>query len=133
MLLALGAGPTASPWLWHLVMGAIVVLASAGCIAQAEHARARFVREDPSQVVADETAGQALALMFLPAAAFANPGSAWWTLVLAFVGFRVFDIVKPFPAREAQSIAGAWGILLDDLLAAVYTIVTIHIVVALVR
>lgn len=76
-------------------------------------------RKDPGEVVVDEIAGQAIALaglhVVLPAGA---PDSIRWGLVaLAFVLFRVFDILKPGPVDRLQSLPGGWGVMADDLLA----------------
>jgi phosphatidylglycerophosphatase A len=70
--------------------------------------------EDPQFVVIDEVSGQLFAYLF--AIAPVN----WKYLVLGFILFRVFDIWKPFPARQAESLPGGWGIMADDWAAAVY-------------
>ena len=67
---------------------------------------------DPSRVVIDEVAGQFLTLMWVPL----SPSS----LFLGFVFFRVFDILKPPPARQAEGLPGGYGIMTDDLVAGVY-------------
>jgi phosphatidylglycerophosphatase A len=68
---------------------------------------------DPSWVVSDEVAGMALA-----AAAPAAWGHAGWsTLAVAFLLFRVLDVWKPGPIRRAEALPGAYGILVDDLVA----------------
>ena len=73
-------------------------------------------RDDPSWVVIDEGAGQSLALAALPG--FWTPG---WTapiwVVGAFVLFRFFDIVKPWPVSWADRRAGAVWVMVDDLVA----------------
>jgi phosphatidylglycerophosphatase A len=71
-------------------------------------------RKDPSKVNVDEVLGMGVAVLFWPAGA-----SRVW-LVPAFALFRLFDIVKPFPANRAQSLPGGWGIMVDDLIAGVY-------------
>src|SRR5438093_667150 len=94
-MMAAGLGPVASPWVYHGVLAAVLVVFSLACILYGDHAEARFGKKDPGQVVADETAAQCIPLMFLPAAAL----SPWWhaaaTILLAFLSFRIFDIVKP--------------------------------------
>jgi len=86
-------------------------------LALGRWAIARFGSEDPSQFVLDEAAGICLTLLLLPAAA----GRALVVkLLVAFLAFRVFDITKPPPARQLEKLPHAWGILLDDLAAAVY-------------
>jgi len=66
---------------------------------------------DPGWVVIDEGAGQALALAALPL------GTGWLGVALAFALFRLFDIAKPGPVGWADRQPGAFGVLLDDLIA----------------
>jgi phosphatidylglycerophosphatase A len=70
--------------------------------------------KDPQFVVIDETSGQMLtySLAFAPL--------NWKYLLLGFILFRVFDIWKPFPARQAESLPGGWGIMADDWIAGLY-------------
>ena len=49
-----------------------------------------------------------------------------WSVVGGFFAFRFFDIVKPPPVRHAEMVRGGWGIMLDDLLAALYTVASIR-------
>jgi phosphatidylglycerophosphatase A len=100
---------------WWGVTGltaAIAITFVAGWWAAARVAKGSPI-EDPSVVVIDEVAGQWLTLLPTPF----NPLS--WAL--AFLLFRVFDIWKPWPVRWAdRQVRGGFGIMLDDLLAAVY-------------
>lgn len=107
-------------WIYHGVLLATFVFFGAACIVQGGRAEVRFGKKDPSQVVADETCAQCLPLMFLPAEVLLRTDTALFTVVFAFVAFRVLDIVKPWPANGLQRIPGGWGILIDDLVAAVY-------------
>ncbi len=68
---------------------------------------------DPSKVVIDEVAGQLLAYVWVPL--------SWVSLALGFLLFRVFDIVKPFPARQSENLPGGWGIMTDDLIAGLFS------------
>ncbi len=104
--------------LWYVLLAAVTILFSIACVRFGHLAEETFGKKDPSQAVADETAGMALTLLFLP---------TWWahdqrTLLAyiagAFVLFRLTDILKLPPANQLQSIGGGWGILLDDLAAA---------------
>ena len=70
--------------------------------------------KDPQFIVIDEVSGQLFTFLF--ALAPLN----WKYLLLGFILFRVFDIWKPFPARQAESLPGGWGIMADDWAAAVY-------------
>ncbi len=67
---------------------------------------------DPSIVVIDEIAGQFMTLIWLPAAPI--------PLLCGFLLFRIFDIVKPFPARASERLPGGWGIMADDWIAGFY-------------
>ena len=102
----------------NIAMAAICVAASVVCVALGRAAEQHFGRKDPSQVTIDEYAGQALALIALPAGTGRND---WLVTVLAaFLAFRFFDIVKPPPANGLQRLAFGWGILVDDLIAGLY-------------
>jgi phosphatidylglycerophosphatase A len=71
-------------------------------------------RKDPSQVVIDEVAGMMLSVLTLPRTPM--------VLLTAFLLFRFFDIVKPFPARQSQVFSGGIGVMLDDLIAGAYAL-----------
>jgi len=69
-------------------------------------------RKDPQNVVIDEAAGQWLTL------AAAAPD--WKHALAGLALFRLFDITKPWPARQLEHLPAGWGIMLDDLAAGVY-------------
>jgi phosphatidylglycerophosphatase A len=71
-------------------------------------------KKDPQFVVIDEVSGQHFT--YVLALAPVN----WKYLLLGFILFRVFDIWKPFPARQAEHLPGGWGIMADDWVAAIY-------------
>lgn len=74
--------------------------------------------EDPSIIVWDEIVSFMLVLEFA--------SLSWQSWLLAFVLFRLFDIWKPFPIRQADRLVkGGLGIMLDDLLAAIYAILSL--------
>ena len=81
-------------------------------------------RKDPGKVVVDEVAGQMIAL--LPLTVFARWSIA--TVILSFILFRFFDIVKPYPANRLQDLDGGMGIMFDDLVAGVYGAVVVSII-----
>lgn len=83
-----------------------------GGIYAADVTERRLRQVDPSCVVVDEMAGMLLTLLLLP--------FSWGRLVTGFLLFRLFDILKPFPARRLERLPGGWGIMLDDLVAALY-------------
>ena len=69
-------------------------------------------KDDPSQIVIDEFAGYFTTLAFVD--------TSLTGLIVAFFFFRLFDVLKPPPVRQADSIPGAWGIMTDDILAGIY-------------
>lgn len=118
--------PAGSGWI-NLIMGIMLVVSSVACVLDAARAEAFFGKKDPGQVVADETAGQSLVLLFLPPAAFQSDGNAIVTLCAAFILFRAFDIFKPWPVHQLQSLPRGWGVLIDDLAAGVYAAIPLQI------
>jgi phosphatidylglycerophosphatase A len=86
-------------------------------------------KKDPSKVVIDEVAGQFIALMPVPF----YLGEAWWSALLAFILFRFFDIVKPYPARKLESLHGGLGIMADDIVAGIYAAIGVALVVVISR
>lgn len=126
LLYLLGHGPGTAPILFSLAFAVILLAFSLACILQGDAAEAKWGK-DPSNVVADETAGQCVPLLFLPAAAFADWPLALFTLVLAFLAFRIMDILKPWPAFRLQELPGGWGILVDDLVAGLYAAVIVQV------
>jgi phosphatidylglycerophosphatase A len=82
--------------------------------------------KDPQIVVIDEVSGQLIAYFGIGAAI-----TNWKYLLLGFILFRVFDIWKPFPARQAESLPGGLGIMADDWIAGIYAALGLWIARAL--
>jgi len=76
-------------------------------------------KEDPRIIVIDEVLGQMIPLFLL------KPD--WPLLAAAFILFRFFDIVKPFPVNRAERFPDGWGIMMDDLVAGLYAGILINI------
>ncbi len=97
-----------------------LALSSIGCVWLGRFAESAYGKKDPGQVTLDEWAGQAVALSFLPLA----PGMPLLQSLIiaasAFVAFRIFDIIKPPPARQLEKLPFGWGVLLDDIAAGIY-------------
>jgi phosphatidylglycerophosphatase A len=83
-------------------------------------------KKDPSQVVIDEVAGQLVTFMFVPAY-FLHP----LMIVVGFVLFRAFDIIKPYPIRRVEGLHGGLGIVGDDIVAGFYAGAALALVVLL--
>ncbi len=113
-----------APMVVDATLVALGVAASAACLAFGAWAQEHFGRVDPRQVVADEVAGQCVALLFLPWRSGFD--GLMWNIALvgtAFVAFRIMDIVKPPPARQAERLRSGLGVLADDLVAGVYALI----------
>jgi phosphatidylglycerophosphatase A len=95
-----------------LAVGVVLVLLLG--LALAPRALRIYGRADPGHFVLDEVAGLWLTCLLFPWPDGLAAG------VSALVAFRVFDIAKPFPIRRLEKLPGGWGVMLDDLLAAVY-------------
>jgi len=99
-------------WLPILIIGAVVS-------TKAE----KDLGHDARPIVIDEIMGMGLALLLVPKRIV--------YYVIAFVLFRLFDIVKPFPARKAEKLPFGWGVMADDLVAGVYANVVMQILIRL--
>ena len=111
-------GLTGEAWSIQVGMAVLVILGTWGCVALGPWAERHWGDHDPSQVVLDEVAGQALVLLILPWP-WLEPSVTWLAIACGsgFVTFRLLDILKPPPIRGLQSCPHGWGIVLDDLLA----------------
>jgi len=101
-------------WSEPVAIGAVFV-AGAWSAGRAE---VHFGRTDPGQVVVDEVLGMLVTLALVPVGALGA--------LAGFVLFRVFDIVKPWPARRLERLPGGWGVMADDAMAGVYAHVALR-------
>ena len=86
---------------------------------------------DHGAIVVDEIVAMWLVLLFVPGGISYSEMALWWAV--AFGLFRLFDIWKPWPIRVLDAkVPGGFGVMLDDLLAAVYAIVVMVVLEALV-
>ncbi|MDQ2977386.1 MAG: phosphatidylglycerophosphatase A [Acidobacteriota bacterium] len=102
----------------------IVVVTFLGIWAASRAERVLKIK-DPGKVVVDEVAGQLIAL--LPVS-LATVGRWPILVVVAFLLFRFFDIVKPYPARKLESLHGGLGIMADDLVAGAYAAIVVAVI-----
>ena len=107
LVIALRQTPLDAPLVGRIAWPSSRRLLFAVGVWSAGKAEKAFGRVDPGQVVIDEVVGQIITFV-------ATPRISWLGLIAGFILFRAFDIVKPFPARQAERIPGGWGIMLDD-------------------
>jgi phosphatidylglycerophosphatase A len=105
----------ASLYLAFLTLAAFIAVATWLC----DKGEEIFQAKDCSKIVIDEITG------FL-VANFASPARLK-PAILAFLLFRFFDIMKPYPARRAERISGGLGVILDDLIAGVYAFAIVRL------
>ena len=77
-----------------------------------------YKEKDPKVIVLDEVIGMSIACYHIPL--------TWYYLLAAFILFRLFDIFKPLGIHSFESISGAGGIIADDMVAGLYTLIIIH-------
>jgi phosphatidylglycerophosphatase A len=98
----------ASPVLQAVAIVAIFIAGSWGGSVAERH----FGRSDPGQVVIDEVMGMLITLWLNPV--------GWKGALAGFLLFRVFDVIKPYPANRLEQLHGGVGVMADDAMAAVY-------------
>lgn len=106
---------------WYAALIAAIVFFFLGVKACNEADKAMGTH-DHGGLVVDEFVG-----MFITVIAF--PQGQWHLALLAFVVFRFFDILKPFPVNVAdRKITGGLGVMVDDVLAGIYSLIACHII-----
>jgi len=78
---------------------------------------------DPARVTVDEIAGMFVTFIGVPL--------SWLSVLAGLFFFRLYDVLKPFPARRLERLPGGWGVTLDDLVAGLYAAATIHLLLRL--
>lgn len=109
---------------WRLYVLGVTLISALGIWAASKVEKDSKI-VDPSFVVIDEVAGQLITFFLIP--------FSWVYLFIGFLLFRAFDILKPFPARQAEELPGGWGIMLDDIFAGIYANLFLQLTVFLVE
>ncbi len=104
-----------------LYLTLVIVIFLIGCWVSNKTAVALNVHDHPG-IVIDEIAGYLITMIMVPV--------TWYWVILGFVFFRLFDIWKPWPISVIdKQVKGGLGIMLDDVLAALYSLLSLHIVI----
>ncbi len=114
LVAGVGHLPARPVWQTTLLAAAAAAVFALGVWAGGEAERF-FGRIDPGPVVIDELVGQMIPFLRRPAV-------SWKWLLAGFVLFRIFDVTKPFPAGRAEKLPGGWGIMVDDVIAGIYSL-----------
>ena len=100
---------------WQIAAAAALSVAAVPFCSLAER---HFGKKDDGRIVADEYMTFPICMIGLPALP--------WVLGMAFVTNRIMDVIKPPPARGLQRLQGGWGIVIDDVFAALYSLALNH-------
>lgn len=87
----------------------------------ATHAERFFGAIDPGPVVIDEVLGQLITLAFIPV--------GWSGAAAGFFLFRIYDVIKPYPANRLEAVHGGFGVMADDAMAGVYANLTLRLLI----
>lgn len=83
-----------------------------------------YNKKDPRVITIDEIAGMCIVYLGMQ--------PKMWIIITGFIFYRIFDIVKPPPARKAEGLKGSLGIMMDDIIAAVYANIILQVLTRLV-
>jgi phosphatidylglycerophosphatase A len=103
---------------WPLYLLMIFVLFFIGVFTSTKYS-SELNDKDPRRITIDEAVGQLLVLFQM--------GEAWLLLLASFLLFRLFDVIKIYPIKKVEDLPKGWGIMLDDIVAAVYAGIIIHL------
>jgi phosphatidylglycerophosphatase A len=81
--------------------------------------------KDPAECTIDEIVGMWITLLYLP--------KTIWISILAFVVWRALDVIKPFPAGNLEKLQGGMGIMIDDIIAGIYSLGIVHLILFIFR
>ena len=103
--------------LYFLILALLFIIG----ILIGKKAEEAFGKKDCRKFVLDEVCGMLIALAMVPFGLF--------YIITGFILFRLFDILKPFPAKLAEKLPHGWGVMLDDVVAGIYTNLALQIIV----
>ncbi|MCK5595130.1 phosphatidylglycerophosphatase A [bacterium] len=109
--------PRHSSGLYFSIIGLLFIIG----ILIGKKAEETFEKKDCRKFVLDEVFGILIALAMVPFGLF--------YIITGFILFRIFDILKPFPAKLAEKLPYGWGVMLDDAIAGIYANLTLQIIV----
>ena len=112
-------------WGWPQPVQALLTLAVIWIAVPVSTRAELHYGHDGKAIVIDEVAGMLVTFLFVPAVQ--DPRNRLLALLGGFLLFRVFDVVKPFPANRAQRLPGGLGVVFDDVLAGVYANIVLRL------
>ncbi len=109
-------------WVGNVVVSALAAWVAVGLCGEAE---IRLNKQDPGEVILDEFVSIPLCFLGWPTIVSVMP--VWAALLAGFALFRLFDITKPLGISKLQHLPGGWGVVIDDLAAALAACATLHL------
>ncbi len=113
----------ASPFA-YLILLLLTLYVGTGICGEAEQ---RLRKRDPGEVILDEFVVIPVCFLGLQGVIAGLGGWAWVLMLAGFGLFRLFDILKPFGISKLQDLPGGYGVMADDLAAAVVTCILLHV------
>lgn len=110
-------------FLFPAFYNALNVLLCILCFYSIKKALPSFIKNDPSEIIADEVIGTVVTFFLIPLNIF--------NLIVGFILFRFFDILKPLGIKKAEKLPGAWGVVMDDFAAGILSNLILQIYVSL--
>ena len=107
------------PLSFNIQFGIIMILIILGKISSNIVSK-QLKDKDPSMIVIDEAAGMGISLLMVP--------KIWILYLFAFILFRIFDIFKPSFIYHVQELSKGWGIMVDDILSGMITLIIIQLI-----
>ena len=104
---------------WFFYSLCILIFFIVGVYVSSE-AEKLFKKKDAQPIVFDEVIGFLITMYMVP--------FSWTACLIGFLLNRVLDIVKPFPAKQSQSIKGGMGIMMDDVISSLYSNIALRII-----
>jgi phosphatidylglycerophosphatase A len=107
----------------HILVPAIIVTFVAGIVIGNKFES--LYGKDPAQCTIDEVMGMWISLILIPKGIL--------NALICFFIWRFFDIIKPYPARDLEKLNGGLGVMMDDLVAALYSLVFAHVILFIIH
>lgn len=104
---------------WQLILILLFVFIGVYCSGKIVNEKVK----DPNYIVIDEMAGMFVTLIFIPPSLI--------NFIAGFLLFRFFDIVKPLGIRKMEQFRKGWGIMLDDILAGIYSAIALRLLIVM--
>ena len=101
-----------------------IIISTIGVIS-ATHLGKAWKKKDDQRITIDEFAGMMVTLLFIK--------TTWWILIIGFILFRFFDIVKPLFIRSVERAPGGFGVMLDDIVSGIFANLCLRLILLIVH